>query len=152
MSIFRKGSRLFSSASIGLILVALLHQFGHVSPPPADPARDQAIEAMQTYRLSLPLGMRPSLRNVLQALSLTMTITFIALGVLNLLLAAGDREDGRMVRRFSLASTLYVAALVAVFAWHRISPPLVLMSVVGAMFLLAFGLASRRDAGGAGGA
>ena len=144
---FRRGFRLFSSASILLILVALMHQFGHVGPPPDDPARDRAMEAMEAYRLPLPLGMRPSLRSVMAALSVTMTVTFIALAIQNLAAAAADSPDRRIVRRLALVSALTVGVLVAVFAHYRISPPLVLMSIVGALFLLAYVLPGRERNG-----
>jgi hypothetical protein len=146
---FRRGFRLFSTASIALILVALLHQFGHVGPPPADPARQRALEAMEAYRLPLPLGMRPPLRAVMGALSVTMTVTFIALAIQNLAVAAADGPDRRMMRRLALSSALTVGALVAVFAHHRISPPLLLLPAIGVMFLLAYVLPGR-DRGGTG--
>lgn len=140
---FRRGFRLFSSASILLIIIALMHQFGHVNPPPGDPSRDRALEAMEAYRLPMPLGMRPSLRDVLGALSLTMTITFIALGIQNLTVAAADTPERRMVRRLALMSTVTVAALVATYGHYRISPPLVLLSIVCVMFLVAYFRSAR---------
>lgn len=44
---FRRGRRAFSAASVGLLLVAILHTFGSLAPPPADAALLAVKKAME---------------------------------------------------------------------------------------------------------
>ena len=140
---FRPGRRLFSIACILLILVALAHTAGHFSPPPAgDPAFDAMDRAMKGYLI--PMGsMSPSFFDVVQSLSLTMTVTLLLLGALGLATAAADAGDA-LIRRLALVYLVGTAALVAVFALYRIPPPLYTLAAVAVTFLLAVVVPTRR--------
>ena len=144
---FRPGRRLFSIACVLLILVALAHTAGHFSPPPVDdPAFDAMDRAMKGY--VIPMGsMSPSFFDVVQSLSLTMTVTLLLLGALGLATAgaadAGDAGDA-LIRRLALVYLVGTAALVAVFALYRIPPPLFTLAAVAVTFLLAVVVPARR--------
>ena len=73
---FRKGHRLFSVASIGLILVAVLHAIGHFSSPPNDLVMAALLTAMQAYRFDFALG-SPSMLDIFESLSLTFSIMLV---------------------------------------------------------------------------
>jgi hypothetical protein len=134
---FRRGRRLFTVASIALIVVACLHAIGHFSPPPSDPAARALLAAMRAYRIPLGLGMQPSILDIQQSLSLTMAITLLWLGLQNLAAAAADGAAGQVVRRLNVISVLGVGTLVGVFGFYRIPPPFTTLAVVEVLFLLA---------------
>ena len=138
---FGRGRRLFSVAAILLIVVAGLHTMGHFSPPPDDPALRAVEESMKGYRLELPLGVRPSVADIVSSLSLTMTITLVLIGVLDLLVA---RSNVPSVRPFALANVLGVGALVALYGTYRIPPPLVTLALVWLFVVLALFLPQAR--------
>ena len=138
---FRPGRRLFSVAAILLIAVAGLHTIGHFAPPPDGPALRAVEASMEGYRLELPLGMQPSVRDILNSLSLTMTVTVLLIGALDLLVA---RSAVASLQPFALANVVGVGALVALYGYHRISPPLVTLALVWVVFILALVLPERR--------
>ena len=80
---FRKGHRLFSVASIGLILVAVLRVIAHFAAPPDDLVMSALLTAMQAYRFDLGLG-NPSMLDIFESLSLTMAILLLWVGLTNL--------------------------------------------------------------------
>lgn len=141
---FRSGRRLFSIACILLILVALAHTAGHFSPPPVDdPAFDTMDRAMKGYLI--PMGaMSPSFFDVVQSLSLTMTVTLLLLGALGLLTATSTGASDALIRRLALGYLVGSGALVAVFALYRIPPPLYTLTAVAVTFLLAVVVPTRR--------
>jgi len=146
---FRQGRRLFTAASLGLIVVALMHSLGHFSPEPDDLGFKAVRGAMRSYHLGLGLGMQPSLHDVFSSLSLTMSVTLLLLGVLNLLVARSD-EGGRMVRAAAAASVIGVGVLVGIFLYYRIPPPLIALGIVEALFVLSLALPDRSTAASGG--
>jgi hypothetical protein len=131
---FGPGKRAFSIGSIALIVVAGLHTMGHFAPPPQDPAWLALDAALRDYTFELPL-MPTTAFAVLQSLSLTMTVTLLALGALGLVAARSC--DAATVRRFAIVETVAVAALVAIYAVYRVSPPLVTLALVLVAFTVA---------------
>jgi hypothetical protein len=141
------GCRLARAGSIGLLVVAGMHTLGHFSPPPTEGELARLAEAMRRARLDL-FGMQPSVQDVVSSLSLTMTVTLAALGALGLV-AAGDADPaGRTLRRVLAVEVAAVGALVVLFGYYRIAPPLVTLAVVELLFLAA--LARARTARGTG--
>jgi len=133
---FRRGRRLFSIASILLILTAVAHTLGHFQPDPQTPEFANLKSTMQSYQIDLGMGMKPSIHGIFESLSLTMTITLLLLGLQNLLVAAVD-ESGKMIRRFALVNIVGVGALIALYWSYRIPPPLISFAIVEIVFLLA---------------
>jgi hypothetical protein len=137
--IFKPSNRLFASGSIGLIIVAVLHTFGHFAPPPNnDAALEAVVAAMRDYQFDLGIGMKPSTLNILESLSLTMTITVLFLGIQNLLTLAIAGDHCRLVRRLTLLSIICTGALVALYTFYRVPPPLISFAVVEVIFILAW--------------
>ena len=141
---FRRGRRLFSIASILLILTAVAHTLGHFQPEPRTPEFANLKSTMQAYQIDM-MGMKPSAYGVLESLSLTLTIMLLMLGLQNLLVAIVD-ESGKMIRRFTLVNIIGVGALVALYWFYRIPPPLISFVIVEIVFLLAILIPDRKQA------
>src|SRR5262245_33182978 len=141
---FRRGRRLFSIASILLILTAAVHTLAQFGPEPQTPEFANLKSTMQAYQIDM-MGMKPSAYGMLQSLSLTMTVMLLMLGLQNLLVAVVD-ESGKMIRRFALVNIIGVAALVALYWYYRIPPPLVSFAIVEIAFLLAVLIPDRKRA------
>ena len=139
---FRSGRRMFSAASIALIVVAVLHSIGSFAPGPVDPALEAIVAEMKAFRLPLGLGMEPSMFDIQQSLALTMGVMLLWLGLQNLMAARMD-PTGSFVRLLNVFSMLGVAALVAIYAFYRIPPPFISLAVVELLFVLALATSSR---------
>jgi hypothetical protein len=131
--VLRPGRRLFSIASLALLLAGLLHLSGLVAGPPPEPAIREALAGMERARFDM-LGTQPSLLDVFHSLSVTMTITLLWLGAQNLLIAALD-AGGALLRPTAWLSALGLGALVALYAYLRIPPPLTALAVAEALWL-----------------
>jgi hypothetical protein len=135
---FRPDRRLFSIASIGLIVVALLHGIGQFAPAPADPALATVLDAMRDYRFDFRLfAMKPTFHDIHDSLSLFMSLALLGWGAQNLLIARTDGPEARVVRAAARASALTFGAVVAMFLVLRIAPPFVTLLVVEILFVLA---------------
>src|SRR6185369_7371921 len=86
IAMWRPGRRLFSTAALLMILTAAAHTAGNLASGPEDPAERQVFAAMDGLRFPLGMGMNPSLRDVYWELVFTMSITFAAIGVINLVI------------------------------------------------------------------
>ena len=131
---FATGRRAFSIGCLALILVACLHTLGHFAPPPQDPASLALDAALKGYTVELPL-MSTTAFAVLQSLSLTMTITLLALGAVGLVAARSCAAED--VRRLAMVYGLTVAALVVVYGVYRVGPPFVTLALVLVTFVIA---------------
>jgi hypothetical protein len=133
---FRRGRRLFTTASILLLVVAAMHATSHFAPPPVEARIVAAEEAMRQATMDLGFGMVPSVHDIFTSLSVTMSLTLAIWAVTNLIVASGD-PTGRIVGRLAWWSTIGIGALVVLFGWLRIPPPLITLGVVGVVYLAA---------------
>ena len=136
--VFRRGRRLFTIASLALIVTAGLHSVGHFAPIPPNTSLQMITEEMAAVRLPLGMGMAPSMLGIFLALSLTMGVTLLWLALQNLAAAAG--EDSRVVRRQTWISVLCCGVLVWVYWHYRIPPPFVSLATVEVLFVGALAL------------
>jgi hypothetical protein len=116
--------RLLSIAAVLMLLTALLHTIGNLTAN-GDPGVINVENIMRNFRFTFGMGMNPSMFDVFMALVLIMTVTFIALGVLNLALAAAREMPDRLLRRIIWINLLWVAAFTALCWFYRIPPPLI---------------------------
>jgi len=130
----------FRAGAMGLIVVALLHTMGHFSRKPHDPAREAVEAAMKAYHTEMA-GMNPSLRDIASSLSLTMSVLLVLAGLLDL--AILKIADPVSLRRFAVLNIAGVGALVALFTYYHIAPPLVTLALVGIFFLTSVLIAPR---------
>ncbi|MEO8102563.1 MAG: hypothetical protein ABI790_08555, partial [Betaproteobacteria bacterium] len=133
---FRKGHRLFSAASIGVILVALLHAITHFSGLPEDLVMSALMTAMQAYRFDLGLG-NPSMMDIHESLSLTMAISLLWVGLSNLLIARYTGLRDKLMRRVCSLNVFGVGALVALFAYYQLPAPAIGLGIVEILFVIA---------------
>lgn len=128
-------TRWFRAGAIGLLVVAVLHTFGHFGGPPKDAARLELESAMDAYRFDI-MGMHPSANDITNSLSLTMTIALLFVGVLDLVAAAALSGNTRALRRLAWVNAAGVGSLAALFAYYRIPPPMVTLAVVCVLFVV----------------
>jgi hypothetical protein len=115
--------RLLQISAILMLLGAVLHTIGNLSPP-TDPRLIKLEEAMNGYTFDAGMSMHPSLRDVHMTLVLTMSITFAALGILNLVLASAAIPDA-LLRRIIRINAAWVAASIALCIYYKVPPPLI---------------------------
>ena len=133
---FRKGHRLFSVASIGLILVAVLHAIGHFSSPPEDLVMSALLTAMQGYRFDMGLG-NPSMLEIFESLSLTMAIMLLWAGLTNLLIARYSGLRDKLMRRVCTLNVFGVGTLVVLFSVYQLPSPAIGLGIVELLFIIA---------------
>ena len=122
----------FRAGAVGLIVVAVLHTMGHFNRGPEDPARDALEAAMKAYHTEM-MGMNPSVSDITSSLSLAMSVLLALAGMLDL--AIVKIADPVSLRRFAVLNIAGVSALVAVFTYYHVPPPLVTLAIVGVFFL-----------------
>lgn len=133
---FRKGHRLFSAASIGVILVALFHAITHFSAPSEDLVMSALLTAMQGYRFDLGLG-NPSMMDIHDSLSLTMAILLLWIGIVNLLIARYTGLRDKLMRRVCTLNVFGVGALVTLFSIYQLPAPAIGLGIVEILFIIA---------------
>lgn len=142
---FQSGRRLFSAASIGLLVVAAMHSLSHFAPPPADPGFVSVQSAMKSYTIPLGFGMQPSLHDIHLSLSVFMSVILAGLGLQNLVAAASD-TTARFLRRMTWLNVFIVGSLLVIFGYFRIPPPLITLAVVELLFVTAAVFPDRQPA------
>jgi hypothetical protein len=123
MSLFRKGTRLLAAASVILLLEAVAHTIGTLSPPPDDPAIQAVVTAMRELRVPLGLGMEPSAWGINRSLGLAMTVALTLMGVMGLALPGAAPGSRRVYR--TTAWLLAGANLAMLVLWwsYEVLPP-----------------------------
>ena len=132
----RPGRRTFVVASVFLMLVGVLHSLGHFMPQPADPALAAIEASLRAYHYPLGLGFSPSLMDIQDSLSLTMSIALLWLGLMGTLVGLSDASP-QVLRRMTFMNLAGCAGLMALFAYYRIPPPFVSVALVEVMFALS---------------
>ena len=143
MTMWQPGRRLFSTAAVLMILTAAAHTAGNLTSGPPDPAEQKLVEAMRNHKVPLGMGMNPSVHDIYMDLVFTMSITFAALGLINLVLASGPAADRRLLRRVSWTNALWLAAFLILNAVYRIPPSLISAGIIE-LVVIAYLLASKR--------
>jgi hypothetical protein len=124
-TMWRRGRRLFSLASILMLLTALAHTAGNLAPVEPTAAEKAVTDAMRGFHLAMGMGMNPSMLDIFEDLTFTMSITFAALAVINLALAASADIADRLLRRIAWINLVWVAAFTWLCWRYRIPPPLI---------------------------
>lgn len=133
---FGKGRRLFSLASAGLILIALLHGIGHFQPPPGDMMTVALYAAMRSYEVDVGIG-SPSMLNVVDSLNLGASVLLAWAGALNLVVARYVPVGDRAIRTVCTLNILMSWSLASVFFWYEVLPPAISLAVVATLFTIA---------------
>lgn len=133
---FRKGHRLFSSASIGLIVVAFMHAIGQFSASPDDLVFAALVLSMESYRFDLGAG-KPSMMDIFESLGLTMSVMLVWMGLANLLIARYTELRGKLMRRVCTLNLIGGAVLVGLFVYYDVLPPAIALGIVWVLFFIA---------------
>ena len=141
-TMWQPGRRLFSTASVLMILTAAAHTAGQLSPP-SDPAVTELLAAMENLRRPLGLGMNASMLDLLRLLGFTMTVTFVGLGSINLLLAGSPDTTPGLLRRISWANVAWVGAFLALSFFYQIPPPFISAVIIELVLLASLLLPPR---------
>jgi hypothetical protein len=140
MTLLASGRRMFATASIATILVAILHTIGNtLSSPPADQAYVSLEAAMRAYTVPLGMGMVPSVWDIYQGLVFTMSICLAAMGALGMVIGASRDATPALLSRIALTQAIASAALTVLYVVYQITPALISMTVV----TLLYGVAVR---------
>ena len=132
---FRHGHRLFSIASIGLMLVAIYHVIGQFLPSPDDPFLGAVVSAMQSYRLETALG-SPSMTEVHESINLALPITLLWMGIANLFIARYTGLRDKLMRRICTLNMVGVLALLVMFSLFQMFTLAIGLGIVDVLFVI----------------
>ena len=137
MMIFTRGRRLFTTACLAVILVAIAHTAAHLAPNPAlaaDPAYTKLVAAIDDYHAPLGMGMSPSFHDIHKSLVFTMTVSLVSLGILGLAFAADRCVTSRELTKLAAITAATAAFMTGVYWVYHVPPPLVSLAVVTLLF------------------
>lgn len=138
MTIFRPGRRLLTAGSIVLLLEAVAHTVGALSPLPDDPAISALVDALKTTTSPMGLGMEPSAWDIQRGLVFTMTVLLVLMGLLGLLLPSAAPENRGVYRRTAGLLCTANLALLALWWVYQLPPPLVFQLAATPPLVLAW--------------
>jgi hypothetical protein len=147
ITMWQRGRRLFSTSAMLMILTAVGHTAGFLLGGSSDPADQRVVDAMRERKNPLGMGMNPSVYDIYWDLVLTMSITFAALGLINLLIAATPSASSGLLRKVGWANALWLAAFLVLNVALRI-PPSLISGGITELTVIAFLLTSRRATAG----
>lgn len=138
MTIFRRGYRLLTAASIVLLLEAAAHTYGALSPLPDEPAVQELARMMRDTSAPLGFGMEPSAWDIQRGLALTMTVLLVLMGITGLAMPAAAPDDARVFRRTAALLCTANLALLGLWWFLQVPPPLVFQAVAAPLLVLAW--------------
>src|SRR5579859_6767186 len=110
--IWKPGRRLFSVASILMLVMAVLHTIGFFGAKP-DNADQLLIGMMGMRHEPMGMGMAPSMADIFYCLAASITVYSAAVGLLNLIvLASADAADS-LVSKLLWVNIIWVTAFTA---------------------------------------
>lgn len=136
-TLFTRGRRLYTGASLLTFAVAAFHVYSSTRPIP--PEIDTVVQAMQNTSGDMGFGMSPSLWDIHQSLAFTMGITLATLSLLGMVLAGTTESTARVLSRTAAAMTAGCIMLTALYYVFRVPPPLISFAIL----TLAWGIAQR---------
>jgi hypothetical protein len=125
-----------------MILVAILHTVGNLTPPPI--INDQLValrDQMHRTRLPIGLGMEPSVWDIQRSLVFTMSVCLFAIGLVGLLVAADRDSTPRLRSRVATIAAAASGSLTALYGFYRVPPPLLMLGIV----TLLYAYSARQD-------
>ena len=145
-AIWKPGRRLFTTAAVLMIFTCIAHTLGNSLSGPRSPGEREVFAAMDAFHVGHSSSMNPSFSDIYWGLIYIMSITFAALGVLNLILSASPDVPRSVLRRISIGNAIWLAAFI-LLTWHYQIPPALISGVVIEIFVLADLLLNRTQAG-----
>lgn len=136
-SMFVRGRRLFTAASLVTILFGVLHIFGTAQPVP--PLLDQVVQEMQNTLIEMGFGMSPSMWDMHQGITYTMGIMALMMGALGLVFAATTEIPAKVLTRTAAVYTAGFLILAALYYVYRLPIALIIVTIQA----LLWGIAQR---------
>ena len=136
LALFKKGTRLYSTATILLVLVAALHTLGLFNEP-VDEDGVALVEAMRAYTVDVGMGMHPSVYDVQMSLGLTMPIFMVFLTLLSIVVLYGS-PTAALLRRVTLVNAVCMWSLAVLYWVYQVFPPLISFVLVGVLYNASF--------------
>jgi len=115
---------MFSIACILIIVTAVLHTVGNLSTKTKDPGEDQLITAIKNFHFTMG-SMSPSFYDLFRALTFTMSITFVALGMIGLMLTSSKSVSSGVIRNMTWFYAIWNGAFTILCFHYRVPPPLI---------------------------
>jgi len=128
-TLWRRGRRLFSAASIFILVTATGHTLGFFSRPGNDEER-RLLAGLRGYALPPGLGMNPTLLSIFQNLGATMSITFVAIATLNLILAGSEDFQDALMHKLKWVNAAWVGVFLIASAIWPFQPPFICAIVI----------------------
>jgi len=131
----RLSRHLYVAGSLGLLAVAGLHTWGHLSSNPRDPQYASFMEPMRAFVLKgMGVTKDPSVADVYESMSWFMSIALAALGFMSLA-AFRDRRDPELPPPGALkVNLLAVGAMVLLWGVYSLAPPFYTLLFVQILF------------------
>ncbi len=145
-TLWQPGRRLFSTASVLIIITAVLHTIGFFFRS-ANDAEMQLMAGLRGFVLPAGLGMKPTMLSLFQNLGAAMTITFVAIGALNLLLAGSADLPHRLFRRLAWANVIWVGAFAVASIIWPFQPPFICAALIEVLMVASLIGGSAQPAG-----
>lgn len=145
---WRPGRRMFTVACILILITAALHTMGNALSRRMGEAQNKVMDVMQSSRLPMGMGMEPSFYDVFRAVTFTMSITFLALGVIGLMLTGSQSVSSGVIRRMTWFYLLWNGAFTVLCYSYRVAPPLICGVLIEATLVIAL-LTSAKSTEGA---
>lgn len=136
-SMFVRGRRLFTAASLVSFLFGVLHIYGTAQPVP--PLLDQVAEAMQNTSIDMGFGMSPSMWDLHQGITYSMGIMALMMGALGLVFAATTDIPAKVLTRTAAVYTAGFLVLAALYYVYRLPAALIIVTIQA----LLWGIAQR---------
>jgi len=133
---FRKGHKLFSFASIGLIVAAILQIILYVWVWQDELAVSGLAIALQGYRFDFGPG-DPSVMESHESLSIALAVLLLWAGLQNLLIARYTGLRDKLMRRTCSFNLIMIASLLVLFSIYRMMLPVICLAIVEVMFFIA---------------
>lgn len=136
-SLFVRGRRLFTTASLATLLFGVLHIYGTGRPVP--PPLDDVVEVMQNSAIEMGFGMSPSMWDMHQGITYTMGIMALMMGALGLVFAATTEIPAKVLTRTAAVYTAGFLVLAALYYVYRLPAALIIVTIQA----LLWGIAQR---------
>ncbi len=136
-SMFVRGRRLFTAASLVSFLFGVLHIYGTAQPVP--PLLDQVVEAMQNTSIDMGFGMSPSMWDLHQGITYSMGVMALMMGALGLVFAATTDIPAKVLTRTAAVYTAGFLVLAALYYLYRLPAALIIVTIQA----LLWGIAQR---------
>jgi hypothetical protein len=92
---------------------------------------------MSELRMPMGLGMEPSLRDISLGLGVTMTLTLVLMAAIGLVIPAAAPNDHRVYRVSAWTVCLANLAMLAIWWYYQVPPPLVFQVALTPILALA---------------